>query len=381
MKTYLLAGLILAHLGQASASVLGDYARALPERAWVKLPANASLDGLDLPYSLLYWTDSGAWDPIRKQVVWIGAPGSCCGDGRYRMLTYAEATDTWSVSLAPFGNTGHGYDGTAVDPTTGNLYFALYMDPAVKKWDGQAWSALPPTPYDACPAMALAWFPGLNQGKGGLVHVGASGHLGWFDGTRWNAIAGGGWGEYNLFAEYNPVRKEVWLGGGNGAEKSNYRLTADLASLANLGLARLADAPLSLNVGASLKSTDPVSGKHLVSDLANGDFWEFAPSAGGGAWTKLSGLAGTVPDLGDGTPVLQVPLPEHGVILYFRHANARREIYLYRHAKPSASGLLRAPTAADRTADGMDRARRERFGLDGRHRNGLHTAGWRVAPR
>lgn len=346
----------------AQGTLLGDMARALPERTWVKLPANASLDKVDLPYALLYWADSGCWDPVHGAMLWVGATGSCCGDGQYRLLRFDEASDSWSIALTPYQRSGHSYDGNALDPRTGHLYFSLYMDKQVKKWDGESWSLLPDLPYGAVPSVGMAWFPELNGGAGGLVHVGENGSLGWFDGTKWTLIPGGSWGTYNLFAEYNPILKIVWLGAGNGGERINYKLDAQL------NLTRMGDAPISLNVGASLKSTDPAGGKYLVTDLTTGDFWEFDANDKG-TWVRLTDMQGEKPDLGDGKPVLQTPIPGHGVILYFKHNYAVRDVYLYRHSKSTGASVL-SPGPGRRFSISRDAFRGTRISLSDPSRMG-----------
>jgi hypothetical protein len=262
-------------------------------------------------------------------VKWVGAGGTCCSDGIYRLLTYNDATDTWQIAQTPLSGSGHSYDGNALDPLTGDIYFTMYMDRVVHKYDGKTWSGVPDIPSSAVPSMAMEWFPEINGGKGGLVHVNGNGNLAWYDGTKWTAISGGSWGEYNLFAQYNPVQKVVWLGAGNGAEQTHYKLDAQLL------LTKLKEAPFSLNNGQALHSVDPAGGMFIVTNLNNGTWWTFDVQSD--TWTQISNMKGTIPSLNTNSPVFQVPIKDYGVILYFQHSNAVREVYLYKHTAGSGT--------------------------------------------
>ncbi len=329
----LLAGI---SVGLSYASVLRDLALALPERTFVKLPANASLDALPMDVSLLYYTDSGVWDPVKKKMAWVGGPGTCCADPAiYKRITYDEATDHWDIQPTPFTGSGHGYDANAFDPSTGLHYFAFWDDKKIKTWKGQTWGTLPEHPLPANIAVALTWFPDLNGGKGGLVLTSGNGRAAWFDGNAWAEIKGGEaapWGDYDVFSEYSPTLKKMWLGSGVDRGEVHYLLDAQLK------LTRLRDAPFNIKDNEALKSVDPLNGKFLVYRMADKAWWEF--DAGKDEWNRLSGLK-SQPDLG-GESLLQVPLPEYGVILIFRHYVSVREAFLYRHSLGAAT-LRRAP--------------------------------------
>jgi hypothetical protein len=343
--------------GAAGASVLRDLALALPARAFVKLPANAGLDALAMDNSLLYYTDSGVWDPVRKKMAWVGGPGTCCADPAiYKRISYDEATDHWDIQATPFSGSGHGYDANAMDPASGIHYFAFWDDRKIKTWDGKAWGALPEHPLPANIAVSLSWFPDLQGGKGGLVLVLGSGRAAWFDGAAWTEIKGGEaapWGEYDVFSEYSPALGKLWLG--SGAEGSRIHFLLD----AQLKLTRMRDAPFDIKDNDALKSADPVGGRFLVYDMAGRAWWEF--DAAKDEWNALTGLK-SQPDLG-GESLLQVPLPEYGVILIFRHYANVREIYLYRHSAGTAS-LSRGPLLRSRPKRAMAFASRSGLRLE-----------------
>jgi hypothetical protein len=317
---------VLALCQAVMPSVLSNLAANLPARTWVKMPANSSLTGLSLHYSLLYWNDSGIWDPVRKQVRWVGGPGTCCANpALYKLIKYDDATNTWSVEGTPFSGSGHAYDGNACDPANGDHYFTIFEEKRVRWWAGAAWAMLPEFPHAAQATMAVAWFPELNGGLGGLVHVAGYGSVAWYTGYRngntWTPIGGAGasaWGSYNTFAEYSPAHKVVWMGGGNGADRVNYLLDT------NLNLTKMSNAPVSLNNGQTLKSCDPVSGNYIICGENGGDFREFNPKTGN--WSSIS--MNNTPSLNS---TFHVPIPEYGVILYFSFSDPTKEAWLYRH--------------------------------------------------
>jgi hypothetical protein len=313
------------------ASVLGDLAKSVPERTFVKLPANSNLGGLCLTYSLFYYNDSGCWDPVNKRIQWIGSGGSCCnnqcGDalGQHYLMTYGEANNSWAIKKAPWGGSGHGFDGNTMDPATGDHYYSKFGSTVVHKLKGGKYSALPNIPYAKVATVGIAWFPELNSGRGGLVHVSGSGKLSWFDGTKWTVISRPStpWGSYATFAEYNPAKKVVWLGGGRNGGRVTYTLNTQL------NLTRMPDAPFELRPNESLCSVDPVSGKCIATQTGTNTWYELDVTAR--KWTRLT----NIPGMPSNSPNMQVPIPELGVIYYFRHKGSAREAWLYRHRKGS----------------------------------------------
>jgi hypothetical protein len=329
--------LVAAHA--ARASVIGDLAASVPEHTFVKMPVNPSLSSIGMESSLLYYADSGVWDPLDQEIAYVGGPGTCCADPAiYKRISYSVANNTWSIANAPFTGSGHGYDANALDPRTGAHYFAYFDDKVVHKWNGKAWDALPPHTLATECCVSLSWFPDLNKGNGGLLLQVGSGLAAWFDGTAWNNIPkpSAVWGEYEGFSEYNPVLKSVWLGGGSGAENSSFLLDA------NLKYTHLKDAPVSLTTNNSLKSVDPVSGKYIVYSMDNSTFWEF--DAQKDVWTKLT--PPSMPNLGTES-LFQVPIPQMGVILFFKLDGNTRNVYLYRHTPGQGVTAIRTPVRTE----------------------------------
>jgi hypothetical protein len=310
----------------AFSSVLSDIANGMEPGTWAMMPENASFDNLDMPYSLFYYNDSGCWDPINKRIRWIGAGGTCCTNGQYYLMTYTESDNTWTIENAPFIKSGHGFDGNAMDPATGIHYFYLFHEAGIRTLDGSTWSTLPDIPFTASASNAPSWFPDINNGNGGLVHVGASGNSAWFDGSNWNTIPkpAQAWGDRAMFSQYNPVHKFVWLGGGPNNLRVHYKLDAQL------NLTRFKDAPLDMRMSKTLHSVDPVSGMCIVCTTGGAEWWEFNPVTD--TWTPLANTQGAP----QGSIAMQVPIPDYGVILYVRHYVRQRDVYIYKHAAPSA---------------------------------------------
>jgi hypothetical protein len=258
-------------------------------------------------------------------VQWVGGPGTCCADPAiYQRLTYDVAADTWSMAATPFSGSGHSYDAMAVDPNSHDLFFALFGDNEVKRWDGASWTALPALPWSAAVAVAMTWVPSFAEGVGALLYVNGGGRVAAFVDGDWQDLpgaAGAPWGGYSVFAEYNPTTDVVWLGGGTDGDRITYRMAADGA------LTRLGDAPFALGTGASLVAADPITGAFVVVRLDDGSFWEMDVMAD--AWTPITDMQ-DLPTFTGGAR-FQVPIPECGAILYFDHYHDTRRVYLYRH--------------------------------------------------
>jgi hypothetical protein len=205
-------------------SVLARAIRGLPSRSWTKLPDNAGLTALQMSYSLLYWNDSGVWDPRTRRVHWVGGPGTCCADpADFKRISYDVATDTWTIADTPFSGSGHAYDGNALDPATGDHFFALFGQRQVHRLHEGTWTKLGDLPWTPNVAVGMAWFAALDQGRGELVYVNGYGQLARYDGSAWHEISGAEedpWGSYNTFAEYNPVHRSCGSAPATGTKRS-----------------------------------------------------------------------------------------------------------------------------------------------------------------
>lgn len=308
----------------AGASVLSDMADTMQVRSFAKLPVNPTLTTLPMGYSLWYWNDSGEWDPINKIVRCVGGPGTCCANpALYSIISYEDATNTWSIQRAPYEGSGHGYDATALDPVTGDVYWAYRGDSTVARFNGTVWDTLPRMPMAGGTTPSLTWFPGINNGRGALLYVNQGGSVAWFDGVAWHMIPkpADSWQGYNQFSQYDPIHKAVFMGGGNGSNRIIFKLDT------NLALTRLKDAPVNLGNGASLVSCDPVSGLFVITTFTTPQQW-WTYDVAADAWTNVTARLSNVPAL---SACFQVPIPDYGVILYFSHYYENRNVTLFKY--------------------------------------------------
>jgi hypothetical protein len=329
MKSFTISIIILFCCSFALASYIGDIAAGMQARTFVKLPANASLQALDLPRAIFSWNNSAVWDPVRKEIRQIGAGGSCCIDGRFHMTTYDDATNTWSWRPTGFSGSGHAYDGNAINPETGYHYFGRFHDNNVRTWNGYIFGMLPPLPISAATTPACAWFPEINSGNGGLVYIGTSGQWCWWDGSKWTTRPTlSGLGTYNTFAEYHPHHKVVWTGAGNGGDRVSYMIDA------NLNATRLNNAPVSLNNHQSVQAYDPASDKYIIFCQTDNSLWEFDIMSD--TWNKITNASGPRPNATSTPYMFNVPISDYGVIMYVWHYYENREVYLYKHTQSSS---------------------------------------------
>src|SRR5690606_27835205 len=108
------------------------------------------------------WGGSAIWDPVRRQVRWVGKRDG--GTYSYHHIIYDEIRNTWEKQLASpsFPTWGHGYDHNAVDSATGTSYFRPFNEPDVYKWDGATWQPLPQLTRRLDIVGSLSWFDGLG---------------------------------------------------------------------------------------------------------------------------------------------------------------------------------------------------------------------------
>ncbi|MFT4584769.1 MAG: hypothetical protein ACI915_003477 [Gammaproteobacteria bacterium] len=308
------------------ANLLEDYANDLNAGEWVDLPSDQSLLELPMSYALHFWADSGTWDPVNKRIIWMGGPGSCCGNPpTYQLMIYELETDTWTIAATPYALSGHGYDGNAYDSLTENFYFSFYGQEVVKKWNDGKWSELPPVPYSMSSNIAsLEWFPEANNGKGALMHFGCFGKSSWFDGTAWHDVSKTEMGIHHTFAQYNPVHKIVWFRGSDNRHfviDPTFRIT-ELKSVPPVDL----NYPNGYGDKGGWKTVDPISGKYLYFSGLDNSIWEFDVLLD--SWNKTA-LA--KPIFHSGSSGFTVPIPEYGVNFVLNHYWTKRGAQLYKH--------------------------------------------------
>jgi hypothetical protein len=297
------------------------------------------------------FADKAAWDPVGDRVLFVGSTHGNCYAGRF--VVYAETTNSWSVGAYPPGicQSGtstnpcfsHGYSHSTADPSNGDFYYRHYQSGRIYRYRGGSWSqmaSLPTSSLQCCGA--LEFFPDLGR----MIFVdGDWGVWSYNPGANsWTLVAntnGAGpsglpnlpMSAYNNFAVYDRVDRVLFFGGGGNI----YKMTASGS------ITSVRSAPVSLGVTHSVVAADPVSGDLLVLSGSNmyqydvaGDAWAALPAA---VPAPLRGMNG----VGDG--LLQVPISEHGVVMYIKYNFTNSKVYLYKHAPftavaPNAPGAL-----------------------------------------
>ena len=340
------------HCISALGSTLEDAAAAAVPGSWVVL--NQQGDGSGYGYELLKacgagggdcgdnilnYADKGLWSPSAREIHFLGKGA---GGREFKFISYSESSNTWVREAKPYwdqspsGTTyGHGYEHSAVDPARGDVYWRNYNSTDVFKWARatKSWFQLSAAPNPAV-AAAIEYFPdraGLLLVGGGSVHFYTA------TGNSWTRAAQGlAMGGYHNVAVYNPVRKLVVFGGGNGS-RSLYAMNAS-------GEIRpLPVAPVDVAVNSSILTVDPASGQLLLFG-SNGSFHEFDFARG--SWRTLE--SANVPIFNGSSNQVEyrvaVPISTHGVIAILTFdGRAGNRVYLYRHSPSPPTGIDRTP--------------------------------------
>src|SRR5262245_35928299 len=335
----------------ARASALSDAAGQLQPGQWVVLSTqnfNAALLDDGDAYQVLQYTEDMVWDPLTRQLLFVG--GGHNSDAEY--LSYSEATNRWTRRKPGGGPwaccSSHAYDGNAIIPAAGKLYFHQMAWDYADRLDvvdiaTNAWSRTAPmTQHPGC-CVGLEYFPEL----GGLVMADGRTGVQFYDATanRWSMITSNvAFGEYHNFAEYSPGHNVLIFGGGEGSGGTAiYRMNA------NRQITRLQNAPQQLGTTHSIVTTDPNSGNFVVF-FGGSVVYEFNPMTD--TWRRLTM---TVPwsSIGEGGvwDTVATLVSTYGVIAFAKYAGNNSRVYLYRHsaggggASPPSVSLDANPSA------------------------------------
>jgi hypothetical protein len=346
-----LGGALCALGGGAHASPVSDAAAQLSAGQSIKvattLPASMmSPDG----FNFLQWGSSGVWDPLRREVRYIGKRYS---PYPYRWLVYNEASDSWSAnrqlaSGLSSAQSGHGYDHNTVDPTTGDHYFRSFGSTSIYVWNG-AWSTLSMPSGSTDVAASISWVPGY-----GVVYTDSQ-RFQYYSGGTWRNINGGNAniadGSYHSISEYNAAANVLIYGAGeSGSRLTKWDVQAGTYSV-------IATPPF--NVGsseaqgviASAPDTDRFvawrrsSSSWAVYDVSE-DTWQSLPQSTGNGSSPQQGA----PNLssGDlGRAVIGIPISTYGVIMFIQYQEPNASVWLYKVTntpviKPSPPSALQA---------------------------------------
>lgn len=332
--------IIFSFFGISFGTALGDLASSMTAGTWKKLASSGlTYDLIDAgnDHIILEYSENCVWDPNTEQVLF-------CGQGHYaafKFIGYDAKTDAWRQQPDPpwVGGIGHSYDHNAIDAARGRFYFVKYSQTDIYEYNTatSVWrtvTSIPSSIGDVTCCKALAYFPEMN----GLI-VAGGGNVGLYNTTtgQWSHLASGlAMGIYEHFAEYSPVEKVVFFGGGAG-DQNVYRL--DAAGK----VTKLADAPIPMGANQSTVTVDPVSGIFLVNSEAK-EIYTF--NALTDTWTKIYPV---VPFRTFTT--IATPISTYGVVLYFAGDYAMApQVYIYKHAAGSAAEKTAPASPAEITS-------------------------------
>ena len=338
------ASVLLASTAPAAASSLSDAAAALQPGQWRVL--NRAGDGTGFDYNLinacqpggcydniLNYADKAMWNPALREIEFIGKGHMA----EHKHISYSEATNRWSLRTRPnwacgveancYGM-GHGYEHSANNPATGDVYARRQSSGDVYKWTRAtgSWAQLALAPVLEI-AIAIEYFPEM----GGLLMAGTRNNVGelhiYRESTKsWSQLAGGlPMGPYHNHASYNPVHKIVVFGGGNGSSQLH---KVDAAGK----VTQIASAPIEVRIKTAIFTVDPASGRYLLFGNAGGFYQYDVPT---NTWSSVStaNVPLFAPSGERAAYRVAVPISTHGVLAFLVEGGTSdtREL-LYRHA-------------------------------------------------
>lgn len=316
------------------ATVLFDAADSLQSGQSIKIATN-NLASVVMPYStgtsIFSWGNTGVWDPLNNKAIYIGKQAS--NKYRYYRVEYNELTNTWNRdgSLHPDltqNQFGHGYDGTAINPANGDIFFRKYgIDEQVYTYSNDFWSELPKAPGCSQVAETIEYWEGR-----GVVFSDVCG-VRLFDGASWATIIDNSSVSsigYHSIGEYQPQANVYVFGGGNDGPTRLYRVSSDnschLLGTSPIGLGNAAA------YGQGILVHDPSSTHYIAWDRQS-TWYQFDPVLD--SWTQLNICGGSGITPCDGTPNYQgiqtiaVAIPEYGVMMFAGHHSD--DVWLYKH--------------------------------------------------
>jgi hypothetical protein len=322
-------------------TALSAAAASLAAGTYCELALNISLadliavSGNDEPP--VQWADSAAWDPIGRQIHFVGRDAGCGATTiPYVHMTFDDDTSEWSMRAdADLFPCGHAYDSNTADPVTGTFYFRRFSDGFVNIRDGDSWLATPTIGDNnsTSPAVGMTYFPELqlpgSLELGGLViAVGPSVYVLPRNDDVWQEfVLPTPIGNLATMVEYNPITHTVLMGGGN-----DFTTTLHLMD-ASGNMSSLPPAPVDIwtnGTEGSLVAADPVSGQFVVFvfNRKQSSWWTMTEAGG---WQPIDHDMPTLTGYS-----FQAPLSNYGVITYFDALLPA--MYVYKPATSVVSG-------------------------------------------
>lgn len=338
---------------------LGPLAASMAPGTWAQLTVsnqNAILGVGPSTGSRLPFCNAMPWNPVSK-VIEIVAGDHAGATPSMAHVRYNESNNLFNlVQAAPaVPGIGHGYDHSAVNPYTGDLYHRLYGAGGSifclrKVFGGASFVSIPSVPGQAQVAIGTCWWSGsfIGGGSEGSFMIFNSGNAVngpsdgqivaynpltnvWFYNQVGKAPFYGSGSTYNSLMEYSPRKNVAVYGGGNVASSKLWRLNSDGSVLAMPNV----PSGKSLGVQAGMLVNEPVTGNFLL--LSAGQLWELDPD-GAGSWTQQTGSRTPASGVGiPGSPnldgIICCSIPDYGVVAYIKQtAPSGGTFYLYKHA-------------------------------------------------
>lgn len=263
------------------------------------------------------WTDSAHWDPKRHKTFFLGQRAF------KKFISYDAATNAWS-ELGWAGEhppltreNGHTYGRTALDWKRGHYYRAAGKGKMHRYVIDQArWEEITGVPITGY--ISMEWHYGIDS----LVAVTHGYKVYGYRNGSWTEMGVSAVHGYHSVAQFNPVRNDMLVAGGNHSLRK-----VDIID-ANGAIQPRRDAPFDIAIKSHSLTYDPVSGNYLMLRRRERELYEYQPDLD--EW-RLAEKWGSS-DWPFGRYGLQVPIPieELGVILWqygpgpmlYRHRSA-----------------------------------------------------------
>lgn len=304
---------------------LGTQASTMSAGEWKQITTTGLSTSLFITgaNNTLDYMDKGAYDPIYKQIRFIG-------NGHLEELRwhqYDEGTNTWSNLSPPSWYPGggvfeHGYQHNTIDPATGDQYYRSFNDTQIRHYNRATgvWANLPDSGAMEI-AGGIEWLPTIGTSGGLVFHVGTNVRY-WNKATNtWSTASTSlsGAGDYHNAAVLNRVTNEVYFGGGNGSVKT-WKINGSGTLTAQ------ADASAGYGIGSAITTACPTSGNMLIF-RGGGVAYRF----NGTSWASISMTgAPSFSAVDAGSKIVAIPIAAHGVIMFL--LGGTPAVWLYRHA-------------------------------------------------
>lgn len=295
--------------------------------------------------SIINYAQYLLWDPVRENLYYVGAEH----DDSVEFAWYEGADNEWSKipmaeAWAPWsGFTNHGNDHGAFDPTRGEIYFQVFNNRTLRRYDiaTATWSDIPELPagllWDGWAVTSgLAWWPALDS----VVLFNNDRVYRYNRATNtWTVLATLAAPQgYQTFAEYNETENVLLFGGGSQGTRKIWKMDASFT------VTPLGDAPVDLLMTGrtTVVTSDPVTGDFLILTCDDQPEEQYCTSGEDSQLRSYDVLTDTwtLEPRGDGVVyrasysfAAAAPIPEYGVTAFVvMFSKVVGKMWLYKHA-------------------------------------------------